>query len=55
MREDAGGRLVALLRSKAFCADPLELRATNWSMQPWRDRLWSPMEPVVIAVRLLPF
>ena len=25
MREDAGGRLVALLRSELFCADPLEL------------------------------
>ena len=25
MREDAGGRLVALLRSEVLCADPLEL------------------------------
>ena len=25
MREDAGGRLVALFRSEVFCADPLEL------------------------------
>ena len=24
MREDAGGRLVALLRSEVFCANPLE-------------------------------
>ena len=25
VREDAGGRLVALLRSEVFCTDPLEL------------------------------
>ena len=25
MREDAGGRLIAPLRSELFCADPLEL------------------------------
>ena len=25
MRKDAGGRLIALLRSEVFCTDPLEL------------------------------
>ena len=47
MREDAGGRRVALFRSEVYFA-PIRSSsvATNWSMWSWRERLLSPVEPV---------
>ena len=47
MREDAGGRRVALFRSEVYFA-PIRSSsvATNRSMWSWRERLLSPVEPV---------
>ena len=54
MREDVGGRLVVLLRSEVFCADPHELRGHELEYVVVEGPAWSPMEPV-IAVGLFPW